>query len=417
MAEMSLRLYPYQELGVQRLLLGNCILADEMGLGKTVTALSAAFRGGHRQITVVCPLAAVGVWQEHVEMIPQLGSVTIVPYSRLGQCPIRGGLLICDEFHFCKNRKALRSSAIKRIARNYGTIWGLTGTPYVNHAADYWSLLNIIYPKDFKSYWKFVDLWCCYEFSPFTAMHKKVLPGAKDPAGFSAMLERYVLRRTKEQVGLQLPKVTEVVRHIPMTLQQSGYHKAALKEILLEMEAKNWLLPNAAVAYTRARQIAIDPRILGAVEGGGKISALANMCEEGERVIVFSEFVEALKIANSTYPGYLYHGGLSSVQRGILLKKWRCDPDLKPLYMSRAAGGVALTLTESAVCVFLDEPWTSTDRAQAVARLVRIGQKRPVTVYSLRSVGSVEEHVLELQTGKRDAIAAVHDLLTERAKK
>jgi SWI/SNF-related matrix-associated actin-dependent regulator of chromatin subfamily A3 len=82
--------------------------------------------------------------------------------------------------------------------------------------------------------------------------------------------------------------------------------------------------------------------------------------------------------------------------------------------MSRAAGGIALTLTESCVAVFLDEPWTSTDREQAVARLIRIGQTRPVTVYSLRSVNSVEEHVVTLQAGKRDAIAAVHQhLLTQ----
>jgi len=408
-----MKLFPYQSAGVERLLRGNCLLADEMGLGKTVQALVAAFRGGYRQITVVCPLAAVGVWQEHVAMLsdPSSGGVTIVPYSRLAQCPIKGSLLICDEFHYCKNRKALRTKAIKRIAKGYGTVWGLTGTPYVNHAADYWAMLNILYPKDFKSYWKYVDLWCCFEFSPFTAMHKKLLPGAKDPIRFSAMLEKYVLRRTKEQVGLELPKVTEVVRHIEMTHSQKAYHKQALKDILLEMESKHWILPNAAVAYTRARQIAIDPRILGAKEGGGKIPMLRDMCEEGERVIVFSEFVEALKLAHEVYPGYLYHGGLSENQRKALLQSWRCDPELKPLYMSRAAGGIALTLTESATCVFLDEPWTSTDREQAIGRLDRIGQTKPVTVYSLRSVGSVEEHVIDLQTGKRDAIAAVHDRL------
>lgn len=412
-----MKLYPYQEAGVTRLLLGNCILADEMGLGKTVEALTAAFRGGYRQITVVCPLAAVSVWQEHINKIEgPLGEIEIVPYSQLAKCPIKGSLLIVDEAHYVKNRKALRTKAIKRLAKGYGGCWLLTGTPYVNHAADYWSLLSICYPKDFKSYWRYVDMWCCSEWSPFTASHKKILPGAKDPARFSSMLSKYVLRRTKEQVGLELPPVTEVVIPIEMTRDQQMYHKQALKDVLLEIKEKNWFLPNAAVAYTRARQIAVDPRILGAKEGGGKIQALADMCEEGERLIVFSEFVEALKIANSTYPGYLYHGGLTSRQRGISLQNWRCDPEMKPLYMSRAAGGFSLTLTESAACVFLDEPWTSTDREQAVARLVRIGQTRPVTVYSLRAVGSVEEHVLALQTGKRDAIMAVHNYLLRGAK-
>jgi SNF2 family DNA or RNA helicase len=223
------------------------------------------------------------------------------------------------------------------------------------------------------------------------------------------MLSKYVLRRTKEQVGLQLPPVIEIVRLIPMTVKQMGYHRQALKDILLEIEAKNWVLPNAAVAYTRARQIAIDPRILGSVHSGSKLETLACLCAEGERVIVFSEFVEALKLAHAEYPGYLYHGGLSEKARLILLQNWRGDPQLKPLYMSRAAGGLALTLTESSTCVFLDEPWTSTDREQAIARLARIGQKSPVTVYCLRSEKSVEEHVAALQSGKRDAIQNVHN--------
>ena len=409
-----MRLYPFQEAGVSRLLLGNCILADEMGLGKTVEALTAAFRGGYRLITVVCPLAAVSVWKEHINKIDTpSGEITIVPDSRFNECPVRGNLLIVDEAHRFKNRKAFRTVALRRVSKGYRTVWMLTGTPYVNHAADYWSLLNICYPTDFRSYWKYVDLWCCCEWSPFTAMHKKILPGAKDPARFASMLSKYVLRRTKEQVGLELPPVTEVIRTVEMTLQQAAYHKQALRDILLDMEVKKWIIPNAAVAYTRARQIAIDPRILGGIGTGNKLSALQALFLEGpdERFIVFSEFVEALKLANSEYPGYLYHGGLSERQRAELLQAWRCDSEFKPLYMSRAAGGLALTLIDSAICVFLDEPWTSTDREQAVARIVRIGQNRPVTVYSLRSEKSVEEHVTFLQGGKRDAISAVHNYL------
>lgn len=407
-----INLYSFQELGVERLMQGNCILADEMGLGKTVQALSAALRGGYRQVTIVCPLAAVGVWVSHIHKIGSCtGAITIVPDSRFAQCPIKGQLLIVDECSRYKDRRAIRTRALKRVAQGYQTTWLLTGTPYVNHAADYWSLLNICYPKDFRSYWKFTDIWCDSEWSPFGSSHKKILPGAKDPERFAAMLSKYVLRRTKEEVGIELPPVTEILLTIDMTAQQWAYHHQAMKDILLEMEAKNWFIPNAAVAYTRARQIAIDPRILGARQAGSKLGVLASRCEEGERVIVFSEFVEALKLAHREYPGYLYHGGLDEKQRETLLYWWRCDPQRRPLYMSRAAGGIALTLVESSVCVFLDEPWTSTDREQAVARLVRIGQTKPVTVYSLRSKNSVEEHVAALQSGKRDAIANVHKYL------
>jgi SNF2 family DNA or RNA helicase len=408
-----MKLYKYQTEGVKRLLIGNCILADEMGLGKTVTALSAAFAGGYSQVTVICPLAAVSVWKEHICKVggqPDFCTIQIVPYSRLAQVSLKGSLLIVDEAHYVKNRRAQRTVAVNLIAKGYKTIWLLTGTPYINHAADYWSLLHICYPKDFKSYWRYVDVWCQTSWTPFGSSHKKLLPGAKEPERFAAMLQKYVLRRTKEQVGLELPPVTEIVLPIEMTDNQKHHHKSALRDIVLEMQAKNWVIPNAAVAYTRARQIAIDPRILGG-NIGSKIPVLADMCEEGPRVVVFSEFVEALKLANKEHEGFLYHGGLDEKQRAKLLDEWRVDPLERPLYMSRAAGGIALTLVESSTYIFLDEPWTPADREQAVARLVRIGQTKPVTGYTLRSIDSVEEHVMKLQTGKRDEIAKVHKYL------
>jgi SNF2 family DNA or RNA helicase len=250
-------------------------------------------------------------------------------------------------------------------------------------------------------------MWCQTAFSPWGS-GKTILPGAKDPARFAEMLSGYVLRRTKEQVGLELPDITEITLSVEMTTMQAAHHKEALRNIILKMAEQDWLIPNAAVAYTRARQVAIDPRILGG-DTGSKIPALYGLLEEsGSRVIVFSEFVEALKLAHAGYDGWLYYGGMTEQQRLAALVNWRMDPLMRPLYMSRAAGGVALTLTEAHTCVFLDEPWTSTDREQAVARIHRIGQTMPVTVYSLRSKRSVEEHVIKLQSGKRDAIAEVH---------
>lgn len=409
-----MKLYSYQKVGSKRLLLGNCILADEMGLGKTVTALSAAFAGGYSQITVLCPLAAVPVWQEHICKVggqPEFCEISIVPYSRLGYVNPKGSLLIADEAHYLKNKYAKRTQAVKRIAAGYKTIWLLTGTPYINHAADYWQLLNLCYPKDFRSYWRYVDMWCATEWSPFGTSHRKILPGAKDPAKFADMLQKYVIRRTKEQVGLELPPVTEIVIPIPMTYDQTQHHKKALRDIVLEISSKNFVIPNAAVAYMRARQIAVDLRILGGKTKSNKLDVLRDMCEEGNRIVVFSEFVEALRLAKQMFDGFLYHGALNERQRAELLNEWRTDPQERPLYMSRAAGGIALTLVESSTIVFIDEPWTSTDREQAIARLVRIGQTKPVTVYSLHSIDSVEEHVMKLQTGKKDEIAKVHKYL------
>lgn len=408
-----MKLYPYQLEGVSYLQKGSGILADEMGLGKTVTALSAAFQMKVAAVTVICPLAVCSVWEKHVELLdrPEYCTVTIVPYSQLLKAPMQGSILIVDEGHYVKNRKALRTKAVKTIAKGYRTIWILTGTPYVNHVADYWSLLNICYPRIFSSYWRYVDIWCCYEWSPWGS-RKKLLPDAREPKHFAEMLQKYVLRRTKEEVGINLPKVTEILLSIPMTSAQTKHHRDAMREIVLHIAEKNWHISNAAVAYTRARQVAVDPRLLGAEQAGSKIPVLCDLLEEASsRLVVFSEFTESLKVANKEFPGWFYHGGLNEAQRNNVLSAWKADSQMRPLYLSRSAGGIGITLTEAHTCVFIDEPWTAADREQAVARLHRIGQKNPVTVYSLRSIRSVEDHVVELQEGKRDALAKIHRAL------
>src|SRR5258708_1479565 len=319
-----------------------------MGLGKTITALSAAFEMKVALVTVICPLAVVSVWERHVELLnkPSFCTVVIAPYSQMRRAPLKGSILIVDEGHYVKNRKAQRTKVVKMLAKGYSTVWILTGTPYVNHVADYWSLLNICFPKIFTSYWRYVDIWCCYEWSPWGS-RKKLLPGARVPEAFAEMLQKYVLRRTKDEVGINLPEVTEILVPIQMNPPQTKYHREALRDIVMHIAEKNWHIPNAAVAYTRARQVAIDPRLLGAEQHGTKMTVLADILEEASsRLVVFSEFVEALKVANKEFPGWLYHGGLNERQRDNILEAWRTDPEMHPLYLSRGAGGIGITLTE-----------------------------------------------------------------------
>lgn len=63
------------------------------------------------------------------------------------------------------------------------------------------------------------------------------------------------------------------------------------------------------------------------------------------------------------------------------------------LLVSIRAGGEGLNLTSSSVVVFLDEDWNPQVMRQAEARVHRIGQKHPVSIFKLYSRGTVEEQI------------------------
>src|SRR3546814_8865322 len=73
-----------------------------------------------------------------------------------------------------------------------------------------------------------------------------------------------------------------------------------------------------------------------------------------------------------------------------------------PLFLiSLKAGGVGLNLTAADTVIHYDPWWNPAVENQATDRAHRIGQDKPVFVYKLLSVGTVEEKIAELQARKR----------------
>ena len=72
------------------------------------------------------------------------------------------------------------------------------------------------------------------------------------------------------------------------------------------------------------------------------------------------------------------------------------------LLLTLKVGGVGLNLT-AADMVYLFEPWWNrAAEEQAINRLHRIGQKSTVSAFSLITIGTIEEKILQLQEQKSE---------------
>ena len=76
---------------------------------------------------------------------------------------------------------------------------------------------------------------------------------------------------------------------------------------------------------------------------------------------------------------------------------------------SPRAGGVGLNLTAASYVFHFDRWWNPAVESQAEDRAHRIGQIRPVHVYSYLSVATVEERVSAILAEKRQLFADVVD--------
>src|SRR5439155_1574076 len=155
-------------------------------------------------------------------------------------------------------------------------------------------------------------------------------------------------------------------------------------------------------------------RLDGAPHGHTLLAALLEpLLAEGHKVLVFSQFVECLKLLAAELgardvPYHMLTG--ETVKREVVVKAFTDDARACAFLVSLRAGGLGLNLTAASYVVLFDPWWNPAVEAQAIDRTHRIGQDRTVIAYRLLARGTIEEKIWELQP--RQAVL-VRDVLGE----
>jgi SNF2 family DNA or RNA helicase len=88
---------------------------------------------------------------------------------------------------------------------------------------------------------------------------------------------------------------------------------------------------------------------------------------------------------------------MSGRHREEELESFRGDPMKTVCLVSLRAGAYGLNLTCASQCVILDPFWNPFVEMQAIDRIHRIGQLKPVTVHRIVIAQTVEDRILALQ--------------------
>lgn len=124
------------------------------------------------------------------------------------------------------------------------------------------------------------------------------------------------------------------------------------------------------------------------------------------KCVVFSEFTSHLDLIQRALDdhGLAYvriDGTMSLNNRKKSLDALASDDDVKILLASIKAAGQGLNLTAASQAFIMEPMWNPAAEAQAVDRIYRIGQKRPVLVKRYQMEDSIEGKIVELQKRKQ----------------
>lgn len=441
-------LRPYQRHGLDFLAnaaqLGiGAVLADDMGLGKTLQALAWLLHLREQEpdggpSLVICPASVVHNWAREAERFtPGLRvllltsgktrhalreeiphhDLVVTTYALLRRdveawrgVALRAAIL--DEAQFIKNPDAAVSRAALELDARHRL--ALTGTPLENRALDLWSIMAFVNPSYLGNR------------SEFSARYDRADAPPHLRALLAAKLRPVLLRRTKQAVAPELPPRIEERRDCELTAEQRQLYVAELQRsrtLLAQLGAAPGGLARNKItilaALTRLRQICCHPALAGgrAGLGSGKFDALFEVLEpilaEGHKVLVFSQFVQCLKLlgAELRTRGVRYHQLTGqTTKREQVVEAFQTDPEPCVFLISLKAGGTGLNLTAASYVVLFDPWWNPAVEAQAIDRTHRIGQDRTVIAYRLLTRGTIEEKIWELQ--QRKAVL-VRDVLGE----
>ncbi|KAF9555842.1 P-loop containing nucleoside triphosphate hydrolase protein [Agrocybe pediades] len=359
--------------------------------------------------------------------------------------------VIIDEAHKIRNPATKTAAAVWGLRKRHGLC--LTGTPAQNSIVDFYPLfrfLNVVHEN--------INDLPTFERKIYTRRQKGPIIGSSARKIFEAVKASFCIFRSKvdAETGeaiVQLPPRTDALVHVGLSPEERKVYDY-VKSLRLPILAKIIRLRQACdhpVLISRA----LEGKIVNSDDGedcgihwahalstnGGssvvsvyrlpedlprrlftdqykssKLSAMLNVLKQrkkGEKTIVFTYFTsmiasigDALNSAGIEWTQYT--GEMTSKDQQASLADIAEDENCTVIVISINAGSIGLNITSCNNVILLEPWWNPYAEEQAISRVHRIGQTRPVNVFRLVTEESIEESIVKTQETKRNMVGKMY---------
>jgi SNF2 family DNA or RNA helicase len=431
---------------------------DDMGLGKTVQICGTMVNNPLYATLILAPLAMVETWTticdraglrvfimkkgeweylndstaipEHFsKMCP---NVYITNYEKVlhnfDECDREWDRIILDEAHKIRNPTGQFARTIRNLQAPIR--WAVTGTPLVNSLQDIASLLTFIGVPS--------------------------MPGYSWSGQYMTILPKLLIHRSMESLrGIvkDLPPIPEIVTEVlPFNTKEEEefYTGVQCTDEDLSVDFVQDIM-NTAESFKlllRLRQLSVHPQIYINAKrredstyerndwsaSTTKFDRIKTIIKEDDKkevhkYIIFCQFMEEMHLLRDELSSFvphvlLYNGSMQQQARDEVLAFSKTTTETTVLLLQLQAGGVGLNLQEYDRIIFVSPWWTSALMDQAIARAVRMGQKKIVKVYHLKlameasneKIINIDEMVQKKAEEKREMLKRIFTFCTEKTR-
>jgi hypothetical protein len=410
-------LRPYQDIAVEVFARsGGLLLADDLGLGKTIVGAGALLLPGALPAIVVCPghlqkqwgrvlsgdketkaftnLTSYQVNTTRPHMLPP-ADVLIFRYSQMiGWADFWKKLapktVIYDEVHELRSGVGTPTAPVgkgisaQRLSRVANRRMGLSATPIFNYGVEIWNVMQFLNDKTLGDRLGFIR-----EFAPTGSV--------ANPEALGTFLRdsHVFLRRTKHDVGQNMPPVNKIIE--PIDYDQKTIHNAEALARQLAIKATTGeplqrgqavreldMLMRQETGIAKAPGIAAFVRIL--VESGQPV-----VCALWHREVygIVMKQLEDLKPV-------MYTGSESPAQKQASVDKFLKGETDVFLISLRSGAGLDGLQRRSSTIVIGELDWSPATHEQLIGRLHREHQPDPVTAFFLIAEEGSDPAVMEV---------------------
>lgn len=323
--------------------------------------------------------------------------------------------IIVDEAHRLKNPKAGSTRNILDSFKDDVDSWLLlTGTPVPNKLAELFVPLQIISPIEFTSKSKFYTEYCGMVYNPHS-FSGWVQTDNVDLDKLHNKLDDLMYRVRKKDVLQDLPEIQINKIYLKLTDQEEKEYKSiedGLKTI-------DWSNPSILFEKEAGSDISVMGIMTKLRQYNSMVKLkhvknfITELNEEGNKVVIFDCYVNPLKqlVEEFKNNSEIFYGGIKevSVRQDIINRFQEDNNKLMNLCATSQAGNYGITLTQASNMIMLTQDYVPSTNSQCYARIHRIGQTKPVSIYIFIIKDTIDEDVDLLISSKLKIINKVVD--------
>lgn len=371
------------------------LLGDDVGLGKTYTAAGLFLNQQALPAAVVMQTHLQAQWQEKIESFTHLtvhkikgtkpynlpaADVYLFKYSQL--------LGWIDTFHdgffkavafdeiqeLRRGTDSGKGQAAKVLAEQAIYKLGLSATPIYNYGSEIWNIMQYLDDQALGSYYDFLREWCVDD--------RRV----KDPDALGSYLreQNLMLRRTKRDVGQQMPPINTIVEHIEADQKALKSVEELAKQLAIKATSGDYFSRGQA-----GRELDLMMRHTTGVSKALGVARYIRILLENDIPVllmgwhrdVYEIWLEELADLKPA----MYTGSESEKQKNDSVQRFVSGETNLFIMSLRSGAGLDGLQFRCSTVVFGELDWSPKVHEQIIGRLHREGQQEQITAIYLNT--------------------------------